>query len=175
MFTSFHFNTVSYSIVLDEPAGETVLVSPRSGRSDLITCRPSGPSSRRVDSLEGDLARLRSTRSSLVDERFQMQSRMEAMASEVEQSDPDSLPSYEAMSREAERALKHLDGRIAEADARILELENDLARRHDDLQALQDRLDRELDGLQASRPRFARSGCHLARPPRSELYLRLLD
>lgn len=104
--------------------------------------------SRQVDSLEGELARLRSGRSSLTDERFRMQSRLEELAMEVEHSDPEALPAYEAMTREAERLLKHLDTRIGEMDARILEAENELARHWGDLQALQDRLDRELDGLQ---------------------------
>jgi chromosome segregation ATPase len=116
-------------------------------RLDLMLKRVDG-ASRQVDALEGELGRLRSGRSSLVDERFRMQSRLEAMVTEVEHSDPEALPAYEAMSREAERGLKHLDTRIAETDARILELENELARRSGDLQALQDRLDRELDGLQ---------------------------
>jgi chromosome segregation ATPase len=104
--------------------------------------------SRRVESLEDDLARARSSRTSLADERFGMQSRLEMMATEVEQSDSDSLPMYEAMTRQAERQMKLLDTRLAELDARILELENELTRRRDDLQALQDRLDRELDGLE---------------------------
>jgi chromosome segregation ATPase len=116
-------------------------------RLDLMLKRVDG-ASRQVDGLEGELGRLRSGRSSLVDERFRMQSRLEAMVTEVEHSDPEALPAYEAMSREAERGLKHLDTRIAETDARILEVENELARRSGDLQALQDRLDRELDGLQ---------------------------
>jgi chromosome segregation ATPase len=104
--------------------------------------------SRLVESLEDELARARSSRTSLADERFGMQSRLEMMATEVEQSDSDSLPMYEAMTRQAERHMKLLDTRLAELDARILELENELTRRRDDLQALQDRLDRELDGLE---------------------------
>lgn len=103
---------------------------------------------RRVDALEGDLARARSGRTSLADERFQMQSRMETMATEVDQADPDSLPMYEAMTGQAERLLAHLDTRIAELDTRILDLENELTRRRADLQALEDRLDRELEGLE---------------------------
>lgn len=104
--------------------------------------------SRRVDALEDDLSRARSSRTSLADERFGMQSRLEMMATEVEQSDSDSLPMYEAMTRQAERQMKLLDTRLAELDARILELENELTRHRDDLQAFQDRLDRELDGLE---------------------------
>lgn len=104
--------------------------------------------SRQVGSLEGDLAGLRSRRTSLVDERFGLQSRLEAMAAEVDASDPEALPVYEAMTRQAERGLEHLGVRIAETDARILELENELVRRRGDLQALQDRLDRELDGME---------------------------
>lgn len=104
--------------------------------------------SRRVDALESDLARLRSSREGLANEQFGMQSRMETMATEVEQADPDSLPMYEAMTRQAERHLEHSGTRIAELDARILELENELTGRLADLQALEDRLDRELDGLE---------------------------
>lgn len=104
--------------------------------------------SRRVDALEDDLTRARSGRTSLADERFQMSSRMETMATEVDQADPEALPMYEAMTRQAERLLAHLDTRIAELDSRILELENQLARRRADLQALEDHLDRELDGLE---------------------------
>lgn len=119
----------------------------RGQRLDLMLKRVDG-ASRQVDALEAELGRLRSGRSNLVDERFRMQSRLEAMATEVEHSDPEALPAYEAMSREAERGLKHLDTRIAETDLRILEVENELARRRGDLQGLQDRLDRELDGFQ---------------------------
>jgi chromosome segregation ATPase len=104
--------------------------------------------SRRLDALEGDLARARSSRTSLADERFGMQSRLEMMSTEVERSDSDALPMYEAMTRGAERQMKLLDARIAELDARIAELENELRGRRADLQALEDRLDRELDGLQ---------------------------
>lgn len=104
--------------------------------------------SRQVESLEDDLARARSSRTSLADQRFQMQSRLEMMSTEVDQSSSEALPMYEAMTREIERHLKLLDTRVAELDARILELENELTRRRDDLQALQDRLDRELDGLE---------------------------
>lgn len=104
--------------------------------------------SRRVDALESDLARLRSSRESLANEQFGMQSRMETMATEVEQADPDSLPMYETMARQLERFLERRGTRIAELDARILEIENELTGRRADLQALEDRLDRELDGLE---------------------------
>lgn len=104
--------------------------------------------SRRVDALEGDLGRARSSRSSLADQRFQMQSRLENLAAEVEQADPETLPNYERMLREAERIMERFETRIAELDARILEIENELGRRRADLQALEDRLDRELDGLE---------------------------
>lgn len=104
--------------------------------------------SRRVDALEEELSRVRSSRSSLADERFRMSSHLESLATEIEQADPESLPMYEAMTRQVERGLDRFDARIAELDARILELENELGRRRDDLQALEDRLDRELDGLE---------------------------
>ncbi|HSL83327.1 MAG TPA: hypothetical protein VLF66_11170 [Thermoanaerobaculia bacterium] len=103
---------------------------------------------RRVDALDGELARAKSGRTSLADERFHMQSRMESMVTEVDRADPEALPAYEAMTQQAERFLAHLETRIAEHDARILDLENELARRRADLQALEDRLDRELEGLE---------------------------
>ena len=103
--------------------------------------------SRRVDALEDDLARVRSSRTSLSDQRMQMQSRLEGLAADVEEADPEALRRYETMLREAERIMEHFEGRIAELDARILELENELTGRRSDLQALEDRLDRELDGL----------------------------
>jgi hypothetical protein len=59
--------------------------------------------SRQVGTLEGELSGLRSRRTSLVDERFGLQSRLEAMAAEVDASDPESLPVYEAMARQAKR------------------------------------------------------------------------
>jgi len=103
--------------------------------------------SRQVNSLEGELGRLQSNRTSLADEHFGMRSRLETLDTEVELSEPASLPAYEAMIRQIEQGLKHMETRISEMDARILEVENELVRRRGDLQALQDRLDRDLDGL----------------------------
>jgi chromosome segregation ATPase len=103
--------------------------------------------SRRVDALEEDLARARSSRTGLANERFGMESRLETLPAEVDQANPDSLPMLEVMTRQVESHLERLDAQIAEADARILELENELTRRRQDIQALEDRLDRELDGL----------------------------
>lgn len=100
-----------------------------------------------VDSLEGEIGRLQSKRTSLADEHFAVRSRLETMATEVELSEPESLPAYEAMVRQLEQGLKHVETRITEMDARILEVENELVRRQGDLQVLQDRLDRDLDGL----------------------------
>jgi predicted nucleic acid-binding Zn-ribbon protein len=76
-----------------------------------------------------------------------MRSRLETLDTEVELSEPASLPAYEAMVRQLEQGVKHVETRITEMDARILEVENELVRRRGDFQALQDRLDRELDGL----------------------------
>ena len=103
--------------------------------------------SRRVDALEGDLSRVRSSRESLTEERMRVEAHLEHLAVEVEAADSEELPEFEVMLRNAQRMMERLETRTSELDARILALENELTGRRSDLQALEDRLDRELAGL----------------------------
>ncbi|MFP3940338.1 MAG: hypothetical protein ACLF0P_08525 [Thermoanaerobaculia bacterium] len=103
--------------------------------------------SRRVDSLEEDLSRVRSSREGLTDERMRVETHLEHLAVEVEEADSEELPELEVSLRQAQRMMDRLESRTSELDARILALENELTGRRSDLQALEDQLDRELAGL----------------------------
>lgn len=102
---------------------------------------------RRVETIESDLARARSERTGLEDNRHQVRSVLETLASQVERSDPESLATLEERSREMERTLELLEVRIKERNLRSLELENELERRRRDLEVLQDWLAREVEAL----------------------------
>jgi chromosome segregation ATPase len=102
---------------------------------------------RRVETLESELARARSDLTSLEDNGYFVRSELETLASQAERSDPESLPALEDQVQETERTLRLVEERVKQRVQRILELENELTRRRQDLEALQDRLDRELEGL----------------------------
>lgn len=103
--------------------------------------------SRRVDSLEEDLSRVRSSREGLTEERMRVETRLEHLAVRVEDADSEDLPEFEVALRQSQRMMDRLESRTSELDARILALENELTGRRSDLQALEDQLDRALAGL----------------------------